>query len=267
MSDNTDKSVIYKQRLIELQSKYYNLLEGIKIRSAGLDYSKLNHYKQLLSYLDSFENNAYEIFDLLSKEHVFFSSKFLGILGYDLENMHTYDAEELFDSKIHPDDYLKMTEIGVYFIEMMLKAGIEDIRNSKLFFDFRMLNVNNEYIRVIKQHKILEFDEKGNPWLTMGIINVSPEKNLDLPVKARLVNTLTGETFYFPDNIPEKAKKHPLSERELKVLELVSNGYSSKEISEKLFIATNTVNTHRQRIIEKLGVRNTTEALKVLQEM
>ncbi|WP_235782360.1 response regulator transcription factor [Phocaeicola paurosaccharolyticus] len=36
----------------------------------------------------------------------------------------------------------------------------------------------------------------------------------------------------------------------------------SKEISEQLFISVHTVNTHRQRILEKLDVNNSMEAVK-----
>jgi DNA-binding CsgD family transcriptional regulator len=36
----------------------------------------------------------------------------------------------------------------------------------------------------------------------------------------------------------------------------------SKQIADKLFLSVNTVNTHRQRIIEKLNVSNTAEAVQ-----
>jgi len=42
---------------------------------------------------------------------------------------------------------------------------------------------------------------------------------------------------------------------------LVKDGFLSKEISDKLSISTHTVNTHRQRILEKLGVNNSMEAI------
>ncbi|MBL7998205.1 MAG: helix-turn-helix transcriptional regulator [Candidatus Kapabacteria bacterium] len=53
----------------------------------------------------------------------------------------------------------------------------------------------------------------------------------------------------------------PISDREAEVLELIAQGKSSKQIAGMLFISTNTVNTHRQRIIEKLGVSNTAQAV------
>ncbi|MBD2699779.1 response regulator transcription factor [Spirosoma sp. BT702] len=45
-----------------------------------------------------------------------------------------------------------------------------------------------------------------------------------------------------------------LSEREVEILKLVAEGYSSTEIGEKLFISPRTVDTHRNNLIQKLNV-------------
>ncbi len=53
----------------------------------------------------------------------------------------------------------------------------------------------------------------------------------------------------------------PLSERELEVLQLVAQGLSNREISERLFLALDTVKGHNRRIYGKLGVQRRTEAV------
>jgi DNA-binding NarL/FixJ family response regulator len=53
-----------------------------------------------------------------------------------------------------------------------------------------------------------------------------------------------------------------LTERELEVITLISLELSGKEISEKLFISTNTVETHRKNIMRKIGVKNTIGLVK-----
>lgn len=47
-----------------------------------------------------------------------------------------------------------------------------------------------------------------------------------------------------------------LSEREIDVLQLICKEYSTKEIAEKLFISTKTVEAHRSKIMEKIGCKN-----------
>lgn len=45
-----------------------------------------------------------------------------------------------------------------------------------------------------------------------------------------------------------------LSEREIEILKLVAEGFSSTEIGDKLFISPRTVDTHRNNLIQKLNV-------------
>jgi DNA-binding NarL/FixJ family response regulator len=52
-----------------------------------------------------------------------------------------------------------------------------------------------------------------------------------------------------------------LSEREKEVARLLCKGKISKEIAEKLFISKNTVDTHRRRILNKLGMKSTVELI------
>jgi LuxR family maltose regulon positive regulatory protein len=59
----------------------------------------------------------------------------------------------------------------------------------------------------------------------------------------------------------------PLSERELEVLQLVSEGMSNREIAEMLYISTGTAKTHVHNLCGKLGVRNRTEAAMRAKEL
>ncbi|TDG37824.1 response regulator transcription factor [Pedobacter changchengzhani] len=51
-------------------------------------------------------------------------------------------------------------------------------------------------------------------------------------------------------------KRFQLTKREIEIIRLVCNGASTPELSKKLFIAENTVNTHRRNIMYKLDVKN-----------
>lgn len=53
-----------------------------------------------------------------------------------------------------------------------------------------------------------------------------------------------------------------LSDRELEILDLVSNGKTTKEIADQLFVSTRTVETHRVNMMKKLNVQNTAELIK-----
>ena len=54
-----------------------------------------------------------------------------------------------------------------------------------------------------------------------------------------------------------------LTQREIEVLLLLSNGYSSKQIGAELSISARTVETHRLNIMKKLGTSNSAETISV----
>lgn len=68
--------------------------------------------------------------------------------------------------------------------------------------------------------------------------------------------------------IVEASPNHEtLSARELAVLQLIAQGCSNQEISNRLFISLHTVKTHASHINSKLGVERRTQAVARAQEM
>ena len=60
----------------------------------------------------------------------------------------------------------------------------------------------------------------------------------------------------------DRGMRDPLSPRELEVLSLVADGYSNKQIGERLFVTEQTVKFHLANIFRKMGARNRTEAAR-----
>jgi LuxR family maltose regulon positive regulatory protein len=80
---------------------------------------------------------------------------------------------------------------------------------------------------------------------------------------------------YLPPVSPALPERHrdgepliePLSQRELKILQLIAQGLSNREISERLFLALSTVKGHNQKIFDKLQVQSRTEAVARAREL
>ncbi len=69
-----------------------------------------------------------------------------------------------------------------------------------------------------------------------------------------------------PTQSSSQAEANPLTARELEVLALIASGVSNREIGERLHISRHTVKNHVHNIIDKLGVRNRHEAVKLAAE-
>jgi DNA-binding NarL/FixJ family response regulator len=64
---------------------------------------------------------------------------------------------------------------------------------------------------------------------------------------------------------PVKDSSHPTA-REREILQLVATGLTNQEIADKLFTSRRTVETHRQTLLEKTGVKNTPALVKYAME-
>jgi DNA-binding NarL/FixJ family response regulator len=69
--------------------------------------------------------------------------------------------------------------------------------------------------------------------------------------------------FTIENNIYAKIEKSEyLSKREKEILDYIIQGYTTKELSEKLFISSRTAETHRKNILQKLGVKSIAGLMK-----
>jgi len=242
--------------LQELGREYYELLLQQNFEESELDYSILESHILLLNRLAEVGNSGITVFDFNRKEHVFASYNFGDIFGYDMNLIHNMGTE-YFDSRVHPDDLLELTRNGISLIKFFYKISKEDRFNYKFVSEYRIMGNAKRYVRIIEQHQVLELDKRGNLWLGLGVLDVSPNQNIEQQIKMQVINCKSGQILplYTENNNPE------LTKREVEILSLVKKGLLSKEISDKLFISIHTVNTHRQRILEKLNVDNSLAAV------
>lgn len=56
--------------------------------------------------------------------------------------------------------------------------------------------------------------------------------------------------------------QYKLSRREIEIIKLLAEGFTSVQIGEKLFISDHTVRTHRKNILRKTGAVNTTQLVQ-----
>ena len=232
----------------DIELAYDELIDSFDFDESLLDYSILNKHIKSVSELSKLSNNSITIYDNFKRNHAFVSPNHKELFGCNEHN----------EIQIHPDDFEvvirnAITCIRHFFIENKNAA------NHKLIREFR-ININGVYRRVSEQIQLLEIDSKGNPWLSISIMDISPNQSPPFRVDSKLINFKTGDFISPVDAYFDR--KSILSEREIAVLKLIHEGMLSKNISDQLCISVHTVNTHRQRILEKLKVDTSLEAVK-----
>jgi DNA-binding NarL/FixJ family response regulator len=97
------------------------------------------------------------------------------------------------------------------------------------------------------------------------------KSDADQDIVEAVRRTMRGQSFLYPSAIstlvkdfvergrPDEEQFDILTPRELQVLKLIAEAYTSKEIAEELVISIKTVERHRQNILDKLGMNDRVE--------
>jgi LuxR family maltose regulon positive regulatory protein len=92
-----------------------------------------------------------------------------------------------------------------------------------------------------------------------------------LPAYTHKLLAVCRATVLYPNpvSLPPAVQplSEPLSQRELEVLQLIARGFSNREMSERLFLALDTVKGHNRKIFRKLQVQRRTEAVARAREL
>ncbi|MDR3195000.1 MAG: LuxR C-terminal-related transcriptional regulator [Tannerella sp.] len=234
----------------ELQKEYSELLSRQVFNAADLDYTLLEHHTSMLAQLARVSNSGVTVFDLYARKHVFASFNFVDLFGPCVDGVN---------DRVHPDDAKPHLRNAIEALKYFY-AGKGNMKDYKMITEYRIRNTSGEYVRVIEQFTLLEPDPSGNAWLALSLIDLSPDQSAFKSVKSSLFH-LKNNTFIALQELYDMHMAG-LTPREINVLRLIKDGLLSKEISEQLFISVHTVNTHRQRILEKLDVNNSMEAVR-----
>lgn len=255
-------NVIASMIINEIEKKVINILPTSSIEFDEIDYSILEKRKNDWIKLSEVTHSIVLVFDCYTNKFVFVSDNIPKLYGLDSRRLFIHGHQPVIEV-IHPDDidYGLLVRKKIYSI--LRSFSNEEKRNYKAIHEMRIRNTRGEYIRIIEQEQVLELDKSGNIWLMLSVIDVDASHESEI-IKSHLYNFKTGELIFIDlsDTLDE-----PLTNRELEVLRFMKKGLLSKEIAEALKVSINTVNSHRQNILQKLKANNSIEAVNFAQRL
>jgi len=223
------------------------------------DYKTIDNSIALLERMAEVENSSIAVFDLYKKEFVSIRSKYREYVNADMGEAQKY-GPAYYISIMHPDDGPVVLDTFKKVFEFSFNLPVAERKDYKTIFNYR-LGYQGKYFHFVQQIVTLELTQSGKIWLGLSLSDMLPENEKFEKVNRSVINLRNGKYYLFNEDDKENSWQN-LSARELEVLGLVSKGYISKEIADKLFISVNTVNNHRQSILEKIKAANTNEAIR-----
>lgn len=226
----------------------------------------LEECKNIAKTYSIVENSIAVLSDLNSDKSYIYNGQIASEFG--LKTTHScieIDSiwEEEIYNLIHPDDIKERHILELHFFHLLKKTPIDERSKYHTKSIIRMLNVHGVYVPILHRTFYLKSQSNGSLWFAMCLYNPATKDETNQSFKGLIINTLTGENVLYNHNNHQNI----LSDREKEVLLLIEQGFLSKEIALKLKISKNTIDRHRQNIMEKLNVCNSFEALKIARSL
>ena len=223
------------------------------------DYKRVMPKIEILKRLAEIESSMYAVFDMHTNTYLLQSREQLQIFGFNMNEEKHIDLEMHY-KRIHPNDLAFVLETDNMLHQFFGKMPFSEKKDFKLVYDFRTRNSDGFYIRHVHQSIPLEQDKNGKTWLTLVISHPVSERAVNEKSQRRLINIRTGKLHLF-NEIDGENSGIVLTKREQQVITLISRGYDSFNIADKMKISINTVNNHRQNILRKTKTDNATQAV------
>jgi hypothetical protein len=169
-----------------------------------------------------------------------------------------------FFNAVHPDE-MKRNILGrSVLLKLAHDLYLAENGFKVLSANFRIKNSEGNYNNLLMQFYIYY---STIPYKSVFVFKVHTNINW-FKKRKRGYHYYLGEdlsNFRFPDN-ELLMKGIVFSRREFDILQLIEKGHSSEQVAEKLFLSTNTVNTHRRNILHKSGKAQMSELIHDLKE-
>ena len=223
-----------------------------------LDYSRVDEY---IRSAEAFSRSTYQsvyIIDYFKQNFLYVSPNPMFLCGLTPEQMMKLGYR--FYLEYVPEDeqplLLTLNRAGFSFYN---DIPVDERKDWYITYDFHILNDGR---RILVNHKLtpLALTSDGRIWLALCVVSASTHTDAGHIEMHRV-----GSSEYFEYNRNthrwDKRQMPTLTDGEKSVLTLSIQGLTMSEIADKICLSPDTIKKYRQRIFEKLDVRNISEAI------
>lgn len=242
----------------------------IRLRSQGPatdpDYSRTTDLRSVFERIDSMGGVIPVVWDHVKNDFFYLSERFFTYFGFDSDNVYREKLEFPFNRMI-PIDIAIVADGAPLIWDYISNQPIDKRSQYKVVAEYRLKNDQGKDIRIQYHSVIFELTETGDQWLNLMLFEFATGQDLTTPGNISCIDVISGDYIFTSKEIKQKLFRERLSIREIEVVNLVSEGKSSKQIASQLCISENTVNNHRRKILKKLNVANSAEAVGLIKDV
>jgi two-component system LytT family response regulator len=163
-------------------------------------------------------------------------------------------------------EFVKENRIHIAFLDISMPE-IDGMRLSSLLIDLDA-SIDVVFVTAHDDYAVQAFDMSALDYLMKPVTAQRVSKTLDKIIKKHRSTAAKPSIDFLPTTPEEELSlSELLTEQEMKVLRLIADGLSNKEMVPRLNITGETVKFHIKNVYRKLGVNNRVRALQRAREL
>jgi DNA-binding CsgD family transcriptional regulator len=217
----------------------------------------MNNISSFLGVID-FHNNCY----------LYVSDSCKSMLGVEPSELYEKNkgmqrAVDIF----YPDHAVQFSTVILATFLKLCQENLADngVKKMKMTYTNKLMTASGSHRWFFHQITMLDTDENGMPLIAVKLINDIDDLKSDDNINF-VVSKKNDQGVY--DIIYEKLISSSqesaiaITTREREIIQLTSQGLSSKSIADELFISAHTVNTHKKNMLKKLNLTSSSQLVR-----
>ena len=223
-----------------------------------LDYSRVSEY---VRSAEAFSRSTYQsvyIIDYFRQNFLYVSPNPMFLCGLSPQQMQDL-GYRFYIQYVPGEEHPLLLALNKAGFDFYNNIPVDERKDWYISYDFNILNSGR---KILVNHKLtpLALTSDGRIWLALCVVSAATHTDAGHIEMHRV-----GSSDFFEYNLTtrrwDKRQMPVLTDGEKSVLTLSIQGYTMSEIADKICLSPDTIKKYRQRIFEKLDVRNISEAI------
>jgi len=218
---------------------------------------------------------------LSSDKFLYLDKNFSLLTGYSNEQF-IKEGMDFWFSLVCPEDMEAVTAKIIEAHKAMFSLGADPGQPKPLVLEYRFKHAAGHWVAIRDTRYLISFNEDRvidkvlcrfeaipNPYTDINDLTdaLRKEKSCTKMLEMAMVHQNSKNKQPLGEAQAPVVQTNPsfvneLTRREREILQLISEGLSTKMIADRCFISIHTVETHRRHLLEKLKVKNSMELIK-----
>ena len=222
------------------------------------DYLRIKPYIETAKAFAQTTYQSIYIIDYFKKSFLYVSDNPIFLCGYSAKEVMEM-GYGFYLNQVPEIEIPMLTELNQAGFSAFNATPREERMCCLMSYDFHILSGGK---KLLINHKItpLVLNDLGQVWLALCTVSLSSRKEAG-HIEFRHLGTNQYSVYSLTEHQWIEQEEIKLKPEEKEVLVLSAQGYTMKEIAEKVCKSIDTVKFYRKQVFEKLEVENITEAL------